>query len=88
MPISTSFMVYSDDARVVLYAEDSLAVDHFAVYQVPITLPRPAFSDLLNLVVHDRVAKVTFAVEGLLRGKGVVRSISFSTKPVPSLAED
>lgn len=27
---------YSDDHRVVLYAEDELALDHFAVYQLPI----------------------------------------------------
>lgn len=27
---------FSDDARVVLYAEDELEVDHFAVYQIPI----------------------------------------------------
>lgn len=27
---------YSDDHRVVLYAEDELALDHFAVYQVPV----------------------------------------------------
>ena len=27
---------FSDDARVVLYAEDELALDHFAVYQLPI----------------------------------------------------
>jgi hypothetical protein len=27
---------YSDDARVVLYAEDELALDHIAVYEVPI----------------------------------------------------
>jgi len=30
---------FSDDARVVLYAEDELAIDHFAVYQVPIPQP-------------------------------------------------
>lgn len=30
---------YSDDARVVLYAEDELAIDHFAVYQIPIPEP-------------------------------------------------
>lgn len=30
---------YSDDNRVVLYAEDELEIDHFAVYQIPI--PRP-----------------------------------------------
>ncbi|MCT8970694.1 S8 family peptidase [Microbaculum marinisediminis] len=28
--------VFSDDARVALYAEDELEVDHFAVYQIPI----------------------------------------------------
>ncbi len=30
---------YSDDHRVVLYAEDELALDHFAVYQLPIPEP-------------------------------------------------
>lgn len=30
---------YSDDARVVLYAEDELEIDHFAVYQIPIPEP-------------------------------------------------
>jgi hypothetical protein len=28
--------VFSDDARVALYAEDELAVDHFAIYEIPI----------------------------------------------------
>lgn len=27
---------FSDEARVILYAEDELAIDHFAVYQIPI----------------------------------------------------
>ena len=30
---------FSDDARVVLYAEDELSIDHFAVYQIPIPVP-------------------------------------------------
>lgn len=30
---------FSDDARVVLYAEDDLAIDHFAVYQIPVPEP-------------------------------------------------
>lgn len=30
---------FSDDARVVLYAEDQLALDHFAVYRIPIPEP-------------------------------------------------
>jgi hypothetical protein len=31
--------VFSDDARVVLYAEDRLSIDHVAVYQIPIPEP-------------------------------------------------
>jgi hypothetical protein len=30
---------FSDDARVVLYVEDELAIDHFAVYRIPIPQP-------------------------------------------------
>ncbi|WP_245494448.1 S8 family peptidase [Rhizobium ruizarguesonis] len=30
---------FSDDARVVLYGEDELAIDHFAVYRIPIPEP-------------------------------------------------
>ena len=30
---------FSDDARVVLYGEDELATDHFAVYRIPILEP-------------------------------------------------
>ena len=30
---------YSDDARVVLYAQDALQLDHFAVYSIPVPLP-------------------------------------------------
>lgn len=34
--IDAELASYSDDNRVVLYAEDELAIDHFAVYQLPI----------------------------------------------------
>lgn len=34
--VNTERAAFSDDARVVLYAEDELALDHFAVYQIPI----------------------------------------------------
>jgi hypothetical protein len=37
--VDAEFASYSDDNRVVLYAEDELTIDHFAVYQIPI--PRP-----------------------------------------------
>jgi len=33
--VDTERAAYSDDARVVLYAEDELPVDHFAIYEVP-----------------------------------------------------
>jgi hypothetical protein len=33
--IDTERAAFSDDARVVLYAEDELPVDHFAIYEVP-----------------------------------------------------
>jgi hypothetical protein len=34
--VSLERAAYSDDARAVLYAEDELTVDHFAVYEIPI----------------------------------------------------
>lgn len=34
--VDTTHAAYSDDHRVVLYAEDELPLDHFAVYQAPI----------------------------------------------------
>jgi hypothetical protein len=34
--IDTARAAYSDDHRVVLYAEDELALDHFAVFQIPV----------------------------------------------------
>jgi subtilisin family serine protease len=37
--IDAEMAAYSDDSRVVLYAEDELAIDHFAVYQIPIPQP-------------------------------------------------
>lgn len=33
--IDTERAAFSDDARVVLYAEDELPIDHFAIYEVP-----------------------------------------------------
>ena len=33
--VDTERAAFSDDARVVLYAEDELPVDHFAIYEVP-----------------------------------------------------
>ena len=37
--VNAELAAFSDDARVVFYAEDELAIDHFAVYQLPIPLP-------------------------------------------------
>ena len=35
-PLHAERAAYSDDHRVVIFAEDELPLDHFAVYQVPI----------------------------------------------------
>ncbi len=51
---------FSDDARVVLYGEDELAIDHFAVYQIPI--PEPFQSE-----VGERSIRVTLAFDPPVR---------------------
>ncbi len=51
---------YSDDARVVLYAEDELELDHFAVYQIPIP-------DLFQSEPGDRSIRVTLAFDPPVR---------------------
>lgn len=51
---------FSDDARVVLYGEDELAIDHFAVYRIPI--PEPFQSE-----VGERNIRVTLAFDPPVR---------------------
>lgn len=51
---------YSDDARVVLYAEDRLALDHFAIYRIPI--PREFQTE-----AGDRTIRVTLAYDPPVR---------------------
>jgi hypothetical protein len=51
---------FSDDARVVLYAEGELALDHFAVYQIPI--PEPFRSE-----GSERTIRVTLAFDPPVR---------------------
>ena len=51
---------FSDDARVVLYAEDELAIDHFAVYQIPV--PEPFQSES-----GERSIRVTLAFDPPVR---------------------
>jgi subtilase family protein len=51
---------FSDEARVVLYGEDELVVDHFAVYRVPI--PQPFQSH-----AGDRKIQVTLAFDPPVR---------------------
>jgi hypothetical protein len=45
---------YSDDNRVLLYAEDELTIDHFAVYQIPI--PRPFQTERGRLAIRISLA--------------------------------
>jgi subtilisin family serine protease len=51
---------FSDDARVILYAEDELALDHFAVYRIPIP---EAFQDGNG----ERSIRVTLAFDPPVR---------------------
>lgn len=51
---------YSNDSRVVLYAEDELPLDHFAVYEIPI--PEPFQSE-----AGRRTLKVTLAYDPPVR---------------------
>jgi len=51
---------YSDDARVVLYAQDELAIDHFAVFQVPIP-------EAFQSHVGRRAIRVTLAFDPPVR---------------------
>ncbi|MYM38645.1 S8 family peptidase [Duganella qianjiadongensis] len=51
---------YSDDARVVLYTDDELAIDHFAVYEVPIP-------DIFQKEKGRRTIQVTLAYDPPVR---------------------
>ncbi|MGY3610964.1 MULTISPECIES: S8 family peptidase [unclassified Bradyrhizobium] len=51
---------FSDDARVTLYAEDELAIDHFAVYRIPIPEPFQANNG-------ERTIRVTLAYDPPVR---------------------
>ncbi len=58
--IDLEHAAYSDDARVVLYAEDELPIDHFAVYEVPIP-------DLFQSEVGRRTIRVSLAYDPPVR---------------------
>jgi hypothetical protein len=51
---------FSDDARVTLYAEDELALDHFAVYRIPIP-------DVFQAGNGERCIRVTLAFDPPVR---------------------
>ncbi len=51
---------FSDDSRVILYAEDELAIDHFAVYQIPIP-------DAFQTERGRRTVRVTLAYDPPVR---------------------
>jgi hypothetical protein len=58
--IDTERASFSDDARVVLYAEDSLPIDHFAVYEIPIP-------DLYQMTRGRRHIRVSLAFDPPVR---------------------
>jgi hypothetical protein len=58
------------------------------IWRLVVSLPRPPFDDLVALVAAQRVAKIELLIENLKFGKGRVRSVAFSTTPIPSEAEE
>jgi hypothetical protein len=64
------------------------AIGGHAIWRSVVSLPRPQFDELVALVAGQRVAKVELLIESLKHGKGIVRSVVFSTAPIPSEAED
>lgn len=57
------------------------------VWHVAVALPSPHFAHLLSLVLSDKLHKASIGVENLRRGRGRVRTIDFSSAPVPSHRE-
>jgi hypothetical protein len=55
---------YSDDARVVFYAEDNLDLDHFAVFEIPVP-------DVFQTEAGRRTIKVTLAFDPPVRSTRV-----------------
>ena len=53
------------------------------VWHIVVSLPTPQFTDLLSLVLASHLQSVDVGVQGLRRGRGVVRTIAFRTAPVP-----
>ena len=51
------------------------------VWQIAASLQRPKFQDLLIMVSARRLASVHFAAERPRYGRGLIRSIGFSSKP-------
>ncbi|MGE3708405.1 MAG: hypothetical protein AB7G35_01940 [Hyphomicrobiaceae bacterium] len=63
------------------------AIDANEVWRVAVSLPSPYFDHLLSLVLSDKLHKASIGVENLSRGRGRVRTIDFSSAPVPSHRE-
>ena len=77
---------YSDDARVVLYAEDELPVDHFAVYEIPIP-------DLFQSEAGRRTIRISLAYDPPVRhtradyaGLGMSFRLILDANPTSSLS--
>lgn len=60
------------------------AIGATTAWQLVLRLPREQFADLLVIVGARRLAEVDLLLDGLSRGRGAVRSVSFHTKPAPS----
>lgn len=53
------------------------------VWHVAVSLPSPHFGHLLSLVLSDKLHKASIGVENLRRGRGRVRTIDFTSAPIP-----
>lgn len=58
------------------------------IWQIVVGMPRAQFTDLLALVLADKLARVNLLFGPVRYGKGTLRSIDFETAPLPSEAEE
>jgi len=63
----------------------AIGVNH--VWHVVVSLPTAQSTHLLSLVHSGQLQTASIGVQGLRRGRGVVRTVDFSTAPVPFYRE-
>jgi hypothetical protein len=64
------------------------AIGGTIIWNAVVSLPRVQFADLLAIVLANKLVAVDLGFEGIRRGSGTIRSVSFETAPVPNDIED